>query len=353
MPKTFKRLYPEICSFENVLLAYRRARRHKRYKEPAAYFAMHEERNLLQLHRELQERTWHPGDYHHFYVYEPKKRKISAAPFRDRIVHHALVNVLEPLYERRFSEASFACRKEKGTHAAIERAHWGVRNCPFFFKGDVRRFYPSVDHEILKSVLFHKIADGDVRRMIGLILESGAGILDEEACLFRDESDDLLSPLLRPRGLPIGNLTSQFFANAMLNELDQFVHHRIKPRLYVRYMDDFLLFDGDKEKLNAAQVAVSGQLASMRLRLHEEKSCVRTSAQGVKFLGFRLTPQTRRIDRENLSRFRRRMRRLRAARRAGEATVARISASVRGWLAHADHANTTAIVRKVLCDVRI
>lgn len=353
MPKTLRHVYDELCSLENLYQAYLRARRGKRFKEPAAWFEMQLEKNLVCLHNELRTETYVPGSYRHFYIHDPKTRLISAAPFRDRVVHHAVVSALEPFYERRFSDASFACRKGMGTHKAMESAHWGIRNHPWFLKGDIVKFYPSVDHEALKSVLFRKIDDAGLQRLLGLIIDSGAGVLDDEAPAMWFEGDDLLDPCFRPRGLPIGNLTSQFFANVLLNELDQFVHHEIKPRHYLRYMDDFLLFDVSKDKLHDARFQIEAALTRVRLRLHPRKSCVRSSRQGVLYLGFKLTPVTRRLARENLSRFRRRMKGLRKGVKAREVPIERVTASVRGWLAHAGHGNTTAVVREMLAHVRI
>jgi len=350
MAKTFRHLYEQVVSFENLWRAYEKTRRGKRYQEPAACFDMDAEVNLLQLQAELKQQTYRPGAYRHFHIHEPKKRLISAAPFRDRVVHHALVNVLEPIYEARFSEASYACRKGKGTHAAIERAHWGVRNCGWFLKGDIVKFFPSVDHAVMKAVLFRRIADPDVQWLIGLILDSGRGVLDGERPPAWFAGDDLLTPALRPKGLPIGNLTSQFSANVLLNELDQFVHREIKPREYVRYSDDFVLFDADRERLADARGRIAAFVAMLRLKCHPSKTCVRPSAHGLKFLGFRLLPQTRRLAREGIGRFRQRMRRFHRDR---SVPAARVTASVRGWLAHARFGNSEAMIRKVLQDVRV
>jgi hypothetical protein len=349
MAKTFRHLYERVVSFENLWLAYRKARRGKRYKVPAAWFDMEVERNVLALQKELVEKTYRPGGYHHFYVYEPKRRRISAAPFRDRVVHHALVNVLEPIYEARFSGSSYACRKGKGTHRAIERAHWGIRNCAHFLKGDIVKFFPSVDHEVMKRVLFRKIADPDVQWLIGVILDSGTGALADQGRPMWFGDDDLLAPAFRPKGLPIGNLTSQFFANVLLNELDVFVEHALQPRHYVRYADDFLLFDNNRAKLDTAMERLPAFLSGLRLRCHPAKTCVCPSWQGVKFLGFRLLPHTRRLGRDCISRFRRRSRRLA---RDLHASAARLTASVRGWLAHARFGNSEAMIREVLRDVR-
>jgi RNA-directed DNA polymerase len=368
MAKTFRNLWPEVVDFENLWLAYQKARRHKRYKEPAAWFAMNAEHNLLALHRELRDGSYRPGGYHQFRIWEPKERVISAAPFRDRVVHHAVVNILEPLYERRFSAYSYACRKGKGTHAAMEQAHWGIRNCRYFLKGDIEKFYPSVDHAVLKAVLFRKVADARLRELLGRIIDNGPGPLEQGPPPRWFAGDELLTPVERRRGMPIGNLTSQFFANVLLNELDQFVHEQVKPRLYLRYMDDFLLFDNDLTKLQEARPQLMGFASRLRLRLHERKTQVRASAQGVKFVGYKLTPVTRRVCPESIGRFRQRMRRFRAVRLAGTSRRAvrsgtrparpavvpyqRITASVRGWLAHVEHANGEAMIREVLADVR-
>jgi hypothetical protein len=161
--------------------------------------------------------------------------------------------------------------------------------------------------------------------------------------------DPLLAPTERAKGLPIGNLTSQFFANVLLNELDQFVHAKIQPREYVRYADDFLLFDADRDKLRAALPRLAAHLARLRLRAHPNKTGIRPCRHGTKFVGFRLLPHTRRIDRDSFRRFRCRMRRY----RVGRTDLSRVTASVRGWLAHAAHANTSTVIREVLADVRV
>jgi len=350
MAKTLRNVYGRLCSFENLWEAYRKARRGKRYGLPAAWFDRDAETRLLTLRDELLERRYRPGVYHNFVIREPKRRVVSAAPFRDRVVHHALVNVLEPFYEARFSSASYACRKGMGTHAAMERAHWGVRNVKYLLKGDLVKFFPSVDHAVMKGVLSKRVGDAGVLWLAETIIDSGRGILEGECPPMWFAGDDLLAPSARERGLPIGNLTSQFFANVLLDELDRFVEERVKPRHYVRYSDDCLLFDDDAGRLAEAKALITERLDGLRLKLHPTKTAVRASGQGVVFLGFRLLPQTRRIARNSISRFRRRVRRVRAATRADRRSVdfGRVMASVRGWVVHASNANTHALVREVL-----
>jgi len=230
MAKTYRNLFPQVYSFQNLLAAFHRARRGRAGREYVAEFEFFLEGNLLQLEEELRTETYRPGGYRSFYIYEPKKRLVSAAPFRDRVVHHALVGVLEPIWEARFIHDSYACRRGKGIHQAVDRAHALVRNYCYALKGDVVKFFPSVDYDILLGLLARHVADPPVLRLAARILESGAGVLDGEVEPAWFPGDDLFSPL-RPKGLPIGNLTSQFWANVYLNELDQFVKRELGPRL--------------------------------------------------------------------------------------------------------------------------
>ncbi|MBM3892440.1 MAG: RNA-directed DNA polymerase, partial [Verrucomicrobia bacterium] len=204
-----------------------------------------------------------------------------------------------------------------------------------------------------KALLFRKVADADVRWLIGMVLDSCRGVLDAERSPAWFAGDDLLAPAFRPKGLPIGNLTSQFFANVILNELDQFVHHEIRPREYVRYSDDFVLFDNDRAKLEDGLRTIPAFLESLRLKCHPSKTSVRRCAHGLKFCGFRLLPQTRRLNGQTISRFRDRMRRWQRMAPGCRPAAERITASVRAWLAHARFGNCEAMIREVLQDVRV
>lgn len=211
--KTYKHLFEQICTFDNLWLAFHHARRGKRSKGEVAAFEYHLERNLFTIERELRDGSYRPGGYRHFYIYEPKKRKISAAPFRDRVVHHALCNVIEPIFEQRFIHNSFACRIGKGTHRALDRAQEYARRYRFVLQGDIVQFFPSVDHQALRALLARRIADPHVLALIDRILFSGAGVLESEYTPQWFPGDDLFTPFERARGLPIGNLTSQFWGN--------------------------------------------------------------------------------------------------------------------------------------------
>ena len=235
--KTYRRLYEQVCDWDNVYLAYRKARKGKRGRPPAADFEFDLEANLVELRRELQEKTYCPGAYTSFHIHEPKRRLISAAPFRDRVVHHALCNVIEPLFDRSFIFDSYANRVGKGTHAALDRCQEYARRYHYVLQCDVEQFFPSLDLAILRETLARKLADPDVLWLIDGILASGIGVLSEEYEMAWFPGDDLLAAT-RPRGLPIGNLTSQFWANCYLNPLDHFVKRDLRCGGYVRYVDD-------------------------------------------------------------------------------------------------------------------
>ena len=345
--KTYRNLWPALCSFENLYLAWRKARRGKSTKRQVIQFEADLEDNLFTLLDELESGAYQPGRHTNFYVYEPKKRKISAAPFRDRVVHHALCNVLEPIFERKFIHDSYACRVGKGTHRALDRCTHFARRFPYVLKCDVARFFPTVDHQILLEILGRTIADARTMALVSVILENGLGILDEEAPTAWFPGDDLLGPL-RPKGLPIGNLTSQFWANVLLNELDQHVKRVLEVRGYLRYTDDFLLFGQSKAQLWEWRHQVISFLASLRLSPNGRSFRVFPVTQGIEFLGFRVYPDHRRLLAANVRRSRLRLRRLSRLFAQRRIPVERVSASVLAWVAHASHADTRGLRRSVL-----
>jgi RNA-directed DNA polymerase len=351
--KTYKRLFESVVAFENLWCAFQQARKGKRGKAAVARFEYDLERNLFDLQDELQSGAYRPGGYRHFYIFEPKKRKISAAPFRDRVVHHALCNVIEPIWERRFIHNSYACRVGKGTHRALDRAQQYARRYRYVLQGDIVQFFPSIDHQILRGLLARRIADARVMQLIDLILASGAGVLASEYTSQWFPGDDLLTPVDRARGLPIGNLTSQFWANAYLHQLDSFVTQELRQGAYLRYADDWLLFADDKAQLHAWRKQIEGCLAGLRLVLHDRKTQVYPVAAGIPFLGFRVYPAYRRLKRPNVVRFKRRMRLLFRSLAADEIPLDRIQSSINGWVAHARHGSTYRLREQLLADLLV
>jgi RNA-directed DNA polymerase len=267
MGKVYRHLYDQVWAWENLLLAWHKARRGKRGQPPAASFEQHVAEHLLDLQEALRTKEYRPGPYVSFAIHEPKRRLISAAPFADRVVHHALCNVIEPLFERRFLADSYANRKGKGTHAALDRCQAFARRYPYVLPCDVKQFFPAIDHALLLETLQRVIVDPHVLWLCQTILASGVGVLAEEYAMVYFAGDDLFA-VNRPRGLPIGNLTSQFWANVYLNPLDHFIKRELKCPAYVRFVDDFLLFAENKVTLWVWRQAVIDFLANRRCSQH-------------------------------------------------------------------------------------
>lgn len=348
--KTYKNLYQQIVSFDNLYKAWRKARRGKRYKVTVASFEQNLDLELIQLHNELITETWEPGGYRSFTVHEPKRRKISAAPFRDRVVHHALCNIIEPIYERKFIFDSYANRKDKGTHKALDRCTYFMRRYKYVLQCDIQQFFPAIDHDILKAILAKTIACESTLNLCEKIIDSGIGILAEEYKMHWFKGDDLFATE-RARGLPIGNLTSQFWANVYLNKLDQFVKHQLRCKAYIRYVDDFLLFSDDKITLHRWRNIIIEFLQSLRLTVHENRAQAKPVTNGIPFLGFTVYPTHRRLKRSKGIHYRRRLKILYQQYQSGEISREQGRASVMAWLGHVQHGNTYGLQRKLFWEI--
>jgi len=343
MPPSF--LQERLCTWENVRLAWQNASRGKRGRGATAAFELYLGDNLLALERELREKTYRPGQYTSFYIHEPKKRLISAAPFGDRVVHHALCNVSVPYFERHLISDSYANRVGKGTHRALDRCQAFARRYPYVLQCDVRQFFPSIDHAILKTILAAFLPDESLFWLIGRILQSGVGVLSDEYEMVYFGGDDLFA-VNRPRGLPIGNLTSQWWANCYLNPLDQFIKRDLHCRAYLRYVDDLLLFGESKPQLWEWRAAVLEKLAELRLTLHAASAIPRPVSPGIPFLGFVIHPDHRLLKRKKGIAYRRRLKHIL---KTGQA--AKVQPSVQGWINHVHYGDTIGLRRALLGEV--
>jgi retron-type reverse transcriptase len=345
--KTFKNLYPQIYTFANLESAFHKARRGKRHKANVADFECNLDMELLALYDELHSESYRPGGYRHFHIYDGKPRRISAAPFRDRVVHHALCQIIEPIWEARFCRDSYACRLGKGTHAALDRCTHFARRYPHVLQCDIVHFFPSVDHQILHNLLARYIACPPTLRLVDKIIASGQGIHDGRYETQWFPGDNLLAAH-RPRGLPIGNQTSQFWANVYLHELDRFVKQELRCQAYLRYCDDFMLFAHDKSTLHCWRREIETFLITLRLKIHQDKTSVHPIANGIPFLGFIVYPTHRRLGRRNGLAFQRRYKhQLRQVAR-GELTYQQLDQSVQAWIGHASHGDTWGLRRALL-----
>ena len=335
--KTFKNLYRQVYTFDNLYEAARKARKHKRYKLYTLEFDRRLEENLWELHHELKDREYVPGDYTQFKIKRPKERLITSAPYRDRVVHHALCNVIEPIFEKRFIHDSYACRVGKGTHKGVDRCQAFLRRYRFGLRGDISKYFPSIDHNVLFILIERWFKDDNLLRLIDIIIQH---YREKEVNPIYFPGDDLLTPLERGKGLPIGNLTSQLFANFFLNELDQFVKTELKFKGYLRYMDDFIVFSDDKRLLHSTKYLINDFLADLRLKLHPKKCEVFAAKNGVPFLGFHVYESYRRVLKANVRDFEKRLIILQKQYYAGSLTFAEITEKVHGWIAHASHADS-------------
>ncbi len=342
--KRYGSLWPTLVSFDNLYNAYRKAIRGKRFRPDVAQFIVNAESELLTLQEELQEQRYLPGPYRTFYIYEKKPRMISAAPFRDRVVHHALCNVLEPIFEPTFISDMYSNRSGKGQHQAVRRAQYFARSFQYVLKCDIKKYFPSIDHQVLKTLLRKKIKCRDTLWLADLILDHS-----NPQILVRDyfPQDDLFSPLVRRKGLPIGNQTSQFFANIYLSPLDHVVKESLRFRGYLRYVDDFLLFANEKKQLWMARETLEQFLHTYRLCLKPHGITMFRVQDGFPCLGYRVLPYTILANRRAILRFRRHVKKERIGWQAKRVTLAHLKCFLFGSMGHFTQADSVNLRRKL------
>ncbi|MBO4295345.1 MAG: alpha/beta hydrolase [Desulfovibrio sp.] len=324
MPKPAKRLWERVVEWDNLLLAAKEAARNKRFRREVLAFSMDLECNLVRLRRRLESGLWRPGPYRTLEVYEPKRRLVHAPCFADRVVHHALMQVIGPCFERRFLDCSFACRQGKGTHAASMAATRMLRSAStlwgraYVLKADISQYFASIDREILLGIVRRTIGDRKVLAVIqNLVMECGC--------------------IPGVRGLPLGALTSQLFANAYLDVLDHHVKDKLGVKHYVRYMDDFVILSHGKAELWELLAEIRDFLA-VRLRLSlNPKTGVYPASHGVDFAGYRHWPNHCLPRKRNIRKAAKRFQglsRVYAQGRVDLDTVRSVVASFVGYMAH-------------------
>ena len=340
--KTSKNLFERIITFENVLSSAHKAAKGKRENQSVLSYFSHLEENLWQIIEELKGKTWQPGLYTTFNIYKPKPRQISAAPFRDRVVHHALIALVGPVLERSFIFDTYANRTAKGTHKAIERYQHYLTQYAYALKCDIRKYFPSIDHEILKSLLRRKIACADTLWLIDTIIDN-SNLQTEHFHYF--PGDTLFTPQERRKGLPIGNLTSQFFANYYLSFLDHYVKEELRCKGYVRYVDDYVLFSNAKSELWEWKTAIEEFLMQFRLILNTQRTELYPTTEGKRFLGQIVFQTYRQLPSENVRRAKKRIRCVLLDKPETQ------QKSLAGWVGHARQANTHNLLQSLGLDV--
>ena len=341
-------LWTALTRWENLWLAYRRARRGKRSRETVAQFSCDLESELLTLRRELLLGEYRPGAYRQFTIYDRKPRIISAAPFRDRVVHHAIMNIIEPPLDRRFIEDCYACRKGKGVHAAVNRYQAYAQYFTYALKLDIRQYFPSINHQILKQQLQKRIKDRAVLNLLELIIDAAP---PSSAAFELFPGDDLVSACEHRRGIPIGNLTSQFFANLYLDDFDHWLKEVLRVPAYLRYVDDMILLDNDKNKLWEYCEQINQQLLTLRLRLHPHKQQIFRTSEWVDVLGYRISRTRRLLRNDNGYRFQRKLKRLAKGYAHHRLHWSAINPCVQSWIGHARHAETKSLRQQLFYSV--
>lgn len=330
--KTYDNIFEKIISPENIFAAWDKFKKGKRKKLDVMEFEQNLESNIFELHRNLRDRTYRHGPYTSFYIYDPKRRHIHKAAVRDRVLHHAVFSVLNPIFEPTFISHSFSCRTSKGNHKGMRALHAMLRSVSrnerktcFALKCDVRKFFDSIDHAILRAQLKRVIRDADTMWLLDTIIESFvSGFGNLFGC----------------KGLPIGNLTSQLFANIYLSEFDQFVKHNLKVRHYVRYTDDFVIVSEDMRYLQKLIPNITGFLKErLALKLHPSKITIRPYRHGIDFLGYTLLPYHRLVRTKTRRRIFRKLQERMDAYSAGRVEEKTLRGTVISYLGVLFHAN--------------
>lgn len=299
-------IFDTICDFDELYDAHLHARKGKRFRPDVLQFTDRLEENLIEIQNELLWGTYRVGPYRPFYVTEPKLRLVMALQYRDRVVQWAIYKQLNPFYDKMFIEDSYACRVGKGSHKAAERLQYWLKQVSrkpgkwYYLKLDISKYFYRVDHGILMNILRKRIADTRLLALLDRIINSEdtkfglpAGYNPEECTPDMWRSDC---------GMPIGNLTSQLFANVYLNELDQFCKHRLRIHYYVRYMDDIIILSDSKPELHGIKDDIEAFLKdTLRLDLNK-KTAIRPVTLGIEFVGYRIWATHRKLKKSTARR---------------------------------------------------
>ena len=340
--KSINEAFDSICDFEELYAAYRDARKQKRYRRDVMEYTEKLEENLISTQNELLWETYKVGPYRPFYVTIPKLRLVMALQFRDRVVQHALYRCMNPFYDRLFIEDSYACRVGKGSHKAADRLQYWMRQVSrkpgapwYYLKLDISKYFYRVNHRILLDLLKERITDEKLLRVLENIINSEDTAFGLPSGMGPEEcTEDMW---LTDVGMPIGNLTSQMFANIYLNEIDQHVKHDMRIHYYIRYMDDMIILHQDKAELAEFKNEIENFLRdNLQLELNK-KTAIRPVALGVDFVGYRIYATHRKLKKSTAYRIMHRMKTLSVQLAAGEISreeFDRVAASYKGVMSH-------------------
>lgn len=338
--KFYKDLYWSIISPKALFRAWEIFRSDKRKKPDVALFERDIEKNIFDLYRDLKSGMYKHGAYKGFWIHDPKLRRIHKATVRDRVLHHAVFSVLNKIYEPTFINNSYSCRVGKGTHKGMKKVSEMIRTVSknythpcYALKCDIRKFFDSIDHNKLVSILNEKIKD---EKTMDLLKEIIGSFETSRANLFE------------PKGVPIGNLTSQIFANIYMNIFDQFVKHELKVKNYARYTDDFVVISDDKEYLEKLLIPIREFLnKELHLDLHPKKVVLRKYNQGIDFLGYVILPHHIKIRRKTKRKIPKKLYQNVLLYKSGDINEVSLKSSLVSYLGVLSHANSYEISRDI------
>ena len=346
--KRVKNIYPKIYDYENLYSAYLHARKGKRYRNEVLRFTNNLEENLIDIQNSLIWKEYEVGKYRQFIITEPKRRLIMALSFRDRVVQWAIYNQLYPVFDRGFIYDSYGCRIGKGTMGAVKRLQYWLRQVDrkpqkyYYLKLDVSKFFYSINHRILLDILRRTVADEDTIDLLRTIIssENQVGELPDGFAADSFWGDDEC-------GLPIGNLTSQMFANIYLNELDQYCKHKLKTHYYIRYMDDIIILSDSKEYLHDVKRAAEWFLNNeLGLRLNK-KTAIRPISMGIEFVGYNVWPTHIKMRKKSVLKMKRRLGEVQYLYKKGLIEYDEIKAIVASYFGLMKHCNSYNLRKKL------
>jgi len=339
--KTYKDIFEKIISPENLFLAWDNFKSDKRKKLDVRKFEWELEKNIFQLHKELRGCTYKHSGYSSFFIRDPKQRHIHKAEVMDRVLHHAVFSVLNPIFEQTFISNSFSCRIGKGTHKGFAALESMIRKTSknysqpcFILKCDIKKFFDTVDHSILTGIFKRRIKDEKTLWLLREIVDS-----------FSSAHSDIFYA----KGVPIGNLTSQLFANIYLNEFDQFVKNELRVKNYARYTDDFVIVSNDETYLRDILKPISVFLKDhLALDLHPKKISIRKYHQGVDFLGYIALSHYRSIRQKTKKRIFKKLRKRVTEYKAGARNENSLNQCLQSYLGVLAHADTYKLGQEIL-----
>ena len=338
--------FSTTASLDTLVRAHKKALIGKRNSHSATATNYRFMSDLLQIQQELTQGAYQPMKYRRRIIKEPKVRMIEAPAFRDRIVHHAIHSVLSPFYERHFIRDTYACRPHKGIHKAVARVQHFLRSQSGLYvcKIDISKYYSSVNHTKLRELLRKRVNDRRLLALLDAIIDSSDSGVEHDSLFPADSHYHTKGR----RGIPIGNLTSQLFANIYLHEADLFAKQVLHAPFYIRYMDDILLFHTDKATLHTWQQKFTTFLyEELYLTVNPRKVRIYPSHLGVDFVGYVIYPHSRRVRAASVRRFRKRFRRHLRGYHAGAVSEEKLENTVQAWSAHVRHGNGEPLIKQI------